>query len=134
MNGSVVRYATAVLALCVVTGPALAQKGPPADRGQGAAQRAEALPHGQMPSTQQVRQWAIEDRLTGRKPLPPGIRKNLARGKPLPPGIAKQVAPQPLLHRLPRHEGYDWRVAGADVVLVDTTTQLIVDVLLGVLE
>ena len=26
----------------------------------------------------------------GAEPLPPGIRKNLARGKPLPPGLARQ--------------------------------------------
>ena len=63
------------------------------------------------------------------KPLPPGIRKNLARGKPLPPGIAKQSAPTGLLARLPQHPGYDWQVAGADLVLVQAGSALVADVL-----
>ena len=36
-----------------------------------------------------------------RKPLPPGIAKNLARDKPLPPGIAKRALPNDLLIKLP---------------------------------
>ena len=45
-----------------------------------------------------ARQHALESRIDfgNYKSLPPGIRKNLARGKPLPPGIAKQVAPNSL--------------------------------------
>lgn len=123
----------ASLVLGSLSGTAMAQKGPPEGRGSAPTVRAET-PQFRLPSTRQVREWAIEDRLTGQKALPPGIRKNLARGKPLPPGIAKQMAPQPLLVRMPRYEGYDWRVAGADVVLVEVATQVVVDVLLGVLE
>lgn len=134
MNRSAKLLAVVVTASSAMLSPAMAQKGPPADRGQGAAQRADLVPQFQIPSTRQVRQWAIEDQLTGRKSLPPGIRKNLARGKPLPPGIAKQVAPHPLLNRLPRYDGYDWRVAGTDVVLVQAATEVVVDVLNGVLE
>ncbi|MEH6492942.1 anti-virulence regulator CigR family protein [Halopseudomonas sp.] len=59
-----------------------------------------------------------------RDSLPPGIRKNLARGKPLPPGIAKQIDPR-LSRNLPHYEGYDWRQAGEDAILVSVTTGII---------
>ena len=64
--------------------------------------------------------------------LPPGIRKNLARGKPLPPGIAKKMAPPALVARLPVHPGYEWRVVGTDLVLVAIATLIIADVLFDV--
>ena len=65
--------------------------------------------------------------------LPPGIRKNLARGKPLPPGIAKRFDNR-LLGRLPHYEGYEWRQVGTDVVLVTLATGLIYEVLSNVLD
>lgn len=67
------------------------------------------------------------------KPLPPGIQKNLARGKPLPPGIAKRYLPGDLIGRLPPRPGHEWRIVGADVLLVVVATQLIVGVLTGAL-
>jgi len=70
--------------------------------------------------------------LTGTKPLPPGIQKNLARGKPLPPGIAKKQLPGPFLHELPHHPGYEWQQAGADLVLVVSGSLVISDILPGV--
>ena len=68
------------------------------------------------------------------KPLPPGIQKNLARGKPLPPGIAKKVAPYDLVGRLPPRPGYSYLVVGRDVVLVQVSTNLVVDVLQAVIR
>lgn len=65
--------------------------------------------------------------------LPPGIRKNLARGKPLPPGIAKKLDNR-LIGRLPHYEGYEWRQAGADLVLVALATGVIYEVLQEVLD
>ena len=65
-----------------------------------------------------ARRFAVDSELTGYKPLPPGIRKNLARGKPMPPGIAKTRMPSSFLKRLPAHEGYEWRIAGSDLALV----------------
>lgn len=65
--------------------------------------------------------------------LPPGIRKNLARGKPLPPGIAKKLDNR-LIGRLPHYEGYEWRQAGADLVLVAIATGVIYEVLQEVLD
>lgn len=63
------------------------------------------------------------------QPLPLGIRKNLARGKPLPPGIAKKAPPSAMLGRLPRHPGYEWQMAGTDLVLVQVGTAIVADVL-----
>ncbi len=76
-------------------------------------------------------QYAIDAGIGGGKykPLPPGIRKNLARGKPLPPGIAKKTAPSAMLGRLPHHPGYEWQMAGTDLILVQIGTAIIADVL-----
>jgi len=68
------------------------------------------------------------------KPLPPGIRKKLARGGTLPPGIAKQALPDGLHRQLPPRDGQSYEVIGSDVVLVETATQVIVDVLKDVLR
>lgn len=65
--------------------------------------------------------------------LPPGIRKNLARGKPLPPGIAKRFDGR-VLNQLPRYDGYEWQQVGSDVVLVAIATGLIYEVLQNVLD
>lgn len=62
--------------------------------------------------------------------LPPGIRKNLARGKPLPPGIAKRLDGR-LLGQLPRYEGYEWQQAGPDLILVSIASGIIYEVLSG---
>src|SRR3546814_1604788 len=73
--------------------------------------------------------YALDYGLTGYSALPPGIRKNLARGKPLPPGIQKKIVPGSLLSRLPRYSGYEWRVAGSDLILVAVATAVVADVL-----
>lgn len=65
-----------------------------------------------------------QEYIDNRNSLPPGIRKNLARGKPIPPGIAKQIDPR-LNQRLPHYDGYDWRQAGEDAVLISVTTGII---------
>ena len=65
--------------------------------------------------------------------LPPGIRKNLARGKPLPPGIAKRFDSR-LAGQLPHYDGYEWRQVGTDVVLVALATGLIYEVIENVLD
>ncbi|MGY0660149.1 anti-virulence regulator CigR family protein [Bordetella bronchiseptica] len=79
-----------------------------------------------------ARGYALEYGVTGYGSLPPGIRKNLARGKPLPPGIAKKAVPPSMLARLPAYPGYEWRVAGSDLVLVALATAVVADVLLDV--
>lgn len=78
-----------------------------------------------------ARQHALDSgvKMGSYKPLPPGIQKNLARGKPLPPGIAKKAAPSAMLDRLPKHPGYEWQLAGTDLVLVQIGTAIVADVL-----
>lgn len=65
--------------------------------------------------------------------LPPGIQRNLERGKPLPPGIAKRFDGQ-LASQLPHYPGYEWERVGADVVLIEAATRIVVDVLVDVLR
>ncbi len=81
-----------------------------------------------------ARRLAVDQGLTGMKPLPPGIRKNLARGKPMPPGIAKTRMPNSYINQLPRHQGYQWQQAGSDLLLVVTGSLIIADVLEGVFD
>jgi len=81
-----------------------------------------------------ARRLAVDQGLTGTKPLPPGIRKNLARGKPMPPGIAKTRMPNSYINQLPRHPGYEWQQAGSDLVLVVIGSLIIADVLKGVFD
>lgn len=81
-----------------------------------------------------ARQLASSHGLTGSKPLPPGIRKNLARGKPMPPGIQKTRMPGSFINELPHHQGYEWQQAGADLVLVASGSLVISDILEGVFD
>ena len=69
----------------------------------------------------------------GYQSLPPGISKNLQRGKPMPPGIAKKFDPD-MASQLPHYPGYEWQRAGTDAVLVNTTNQVVQEVMRGVLE
>ena len=79
--------------------------------------------------TGDARRIAERHGYVGYAPLPPGIRKNLARGKPLPPGIARKMVPGPMLRDLPVYSGHEWRVAGDDLILVSLGSGLVVEVL-----
>jgi hypothetical protein len=81
-----------------------------------------------------ARHLAQDYGMTGAKPLPPGIRKNLARGKPLPPGIQKTRMATGFVEALPYHPGYEWRQAGADLILVASPTLVINDLLEGIFD
>jgi hypothetical protein len=81
-----------------------------------------------------ARRLASKYKLTSGKPLPPGIRKNLARGKPMPPGIQKTRMPDAFINQLPDHEGFEWQQAGTDLVLVVTGSLVISDILEGVFD
>lgn len=81
-----------------------------------------------------ARSLASRYQVTAGKPVPPGIKKNLARGKPMPPGIQKTRMPQSFIDELPRHEGYEWRQAGGDLVLVASGSLVISDILEGVFD
>lgn len=82
----------------------------------------------------EARRLAVAKGCTGYHALPPGIRKNLARGKPLPPGIAKKVGACPVLRQLPTYAGYEWRIYGSDLVLVAVATAIVAEVLFDVFE
>ncbi len=85
-------------------------------------------------SADDARNLAKASGATGYKPLPPGIQKNLARGKPLPPGIEKTRMPGGMLDKLPKQKGYEWRNAGADLLLVQEGTEIVADVLRDVFK
>ncbi|MFQ5508454.1 MAG: hypothetical protein ACE5FN_03860 [Leptospirillia bacterium] len=62
--------------------------------------------------------------------LPPGIRKQIARGKGLPPGLARQHLPTTLEDRLsPLPDGYVRLVLGTDVVIFDTRAEVVLDLM-----
>lgn len=81
-----------------------------------------------------VRDFYASRPASGLEALPPGTRKNLARGKPLPPGIAKKTAPPELLSRLQLPVGYELVEVGLDVLLVEAATGVIHDVLMDILR
>jgi len=83
---------------------------------------------------QRIVGWFADHRVEGAKPIPPGIRKNLARGTPLPPGIAKQVLPEGLAAGHPVRAGYERIQVGLDVLLVEIATGIIHDVLMDVIR
>lgn len=85
-------------------------------------------------SYDRARSLAVNYGLTGYDSLPPGIDKNLARGKPLPPGIAKKMVPASMLGQLPSYPGYEWRIAGDDLVLIALSTAIVTAVINGVFE
>jgi hypothetical protein len=113
---------------------------PPEGKGRGKHNKGEAADSEAVTASSLItagitvalaRQYALDSgvKTGGYKPLPPGIKKNLARGKPLPPGIAKRSAPSSMIPRLPRHPGYEWQMAGTDLVLVQIGTAIVADVL-----
>jgi hypothetical protein len=140
------RAAAAALSLSLI--PTAALGDPPHGKGKGRDKHADAAPVVTVPGANgpsaspapvrvavtfdQARGYAMDAGARGYQPLPPGIRKNLARGKPLPPGIAKQHAPASMLSRLPVHPGHEWRVCGTDLVLVTIAAGVVVDILVDV--
>jgi hypothetical protein len=83
---------------------------------------------------ERIRSYYVAHPRQGVKPLPPGIRKRLARGKPLPPGIAKQVAPEELVKLVAVPSGYRLEEVGLDVLLVEVATGIVHDILMDVVR
>jgi hypothetical protein len=66
--------------------------------------------------------------------LPPGIRKNLARGKGLPPGIAKKfILPTTVNTYLGIPTNRNIIVLGRNIVLLDPVSDRVLDILFDVL-
>lgn len=81
-----------------------------------------------------IRDFYASQPARGVETLPPGIRRNLARGKPLPPGIAKRSPPQGLQSRIAIPESFEIVEVGLDVFLVEVATGLIHDALMDVIR
>ncbi len=72
--------------------------------------------------------------LAKRQHLPPGLQKHIDRTGRLPPGLEKRRLPGDLRGLLPYRKGLDYRVVGNDIVLIETATELILDVMQGALR
>lgn len=149
-NAAITRFTVIVLvalfSACVWADPPAGKgkdKGPPGGQSQGASPRASGPSSDDRAGRDLVRAGItvaaaslLVDEVglsrSNYKPLPPGVRKNLARGKPLPPGIAKQSLPGAFVTRLPVYRGYEWIGAGTDLLLVEVGSRIIADVLLDV--
>ena len=83
---------------------------------------------------EQIQAYYASNPTPGLEALPPGIRKNLARGKPIPPGIAKRFPPDALRSSLSVPLRYHVIEVGWDVLLVEVATGIIHDVLMDVIR
>ncbi len=72
--------------------------------------------------------------LAKRQQLPPGLQKHIERTGRLPPGLEKRRLPGDLRGLLPYRKGLDYRVVGNDIVLIETATEVILDVMQGALR
>lgn len=63
--------------------------------------------------------------------LPPGLARQLQEGRGLPPGLQTQALPNDLLRQLPRREGTRRVIVDRNIVLIDTATNVILDILYG---
>lgn len=139
INGVVMRIATLVIVGILASGPALIAESHGAGLlGSSFGAEVAFTSH----EIQVIRAHYETDRGSknkgkarkSRKSLPPGIRKNLARGKPLPPGIAKQILPDELHQALPPvRDGHERIIVDGKVLLVEIATQVVRDVLSDVI-
>ena len=73
--------------------------------------------------------------LAKRQQLPPGLQKQVREKGTLPPGLQKRLLPGELEGRLSRlPPGYERVIVGADVVIVEIATRVILDILRDVLS
>lgn len=107
-------------------------------RGRGAADRAETSSGPSITLSVElqtrIRDFYAERPAGSVEALPPGIRRNLARGKPLPPGIARKSAPAELVSRVSVPAGYELIEVGLDVLLVEVATSIVHDVLMDIVR
>ena len=73
--------------------------------------------------------------LAKRQKLPPGLQKQLREKGQLPPGLHKTLLPGELERRLSQlPPGYERIIVGSDVVLIQTTTRIVLDILKDIQE
>jgi hypothetical protein len=72
--------------------------------------------------------------LAKRDKLPPGLAKQLERNGRLPPGLQKRALPSKLEAKLPPPQtGTERIIVGNDVVLINAATNVVLDIIQGVL-
>lgn len=65
--------------------------------------------------------------------LPPGLQKQLEKNGRLPPGLARNDLPKRLVNKLyAPQKGTKRLIVGDDVILIDTATDIVLDILRGV--
>ena len=72
--------------------------------------------------------------MTGYKPLPNDVRREIVLGRPLPSKAHPRPVPEPMRRQLPYHPGYEWRIAGQDLILVAATTLIIHEIIHNVFD
>lgn len=76
------------------------------------------------------RQSDLPPGLAKKRHLPPGLQKHLERDGRLPPGLEKRSLPSDLDRRLSRLPGgYGRVIVGRDVLIINTSTDEILDIL-----
>lgn len=85
-------------------------------------------------SARTARELARANNMIAQRPLPPATRRSLARGQALPPGVVFHTMPERMIEGLPEVDGHEWRAAGIDLLLLDTRTLVVVDILRGPLR
>lgn len=78
---------------------------------------------------QEARKLAKSRKMAGYKPLPPNARRHMAVGRPLPGHLQARPLPAYMVKRLPRHPGYEWRIAGTDLLLVAAGTFIVYQII-----
>ena len=74
-------------------------------------------------------------KMKGDKALPPGLQKHLEKHGRLPPGLEGRDLPPGLAKRLPAApKGTVRKIVGNDLVLIDETKQIVLDVVRDVLD
>jgi hypothetical protein len=128
---------TALVALVAVTvsgsGLALGQgrggRGTPTNQAAGTVSTIERI----------IRDWfgdshnlaGLPPGLAKRESLPPGLDRQLRERGQLPPGLERHIhdLPPDLVLRLPVEKNRRWIMIGGNVILLDETTSLIVDII-----
>jgi len=82
-------------------------------------------------SARTVRDIARVNNMLGLRPLPPEMRRSLQPGQALPPNVVDHEMPANMRARLPAVAGHEWRIAGIDLLLVDSSTMQVADILRG---
>ena len=141
------RGKTAIIfvALLGLAGPLLGAPKSPAVQGRGAGAKAKASVRTEQGTfdleiERIIRDWfGLSHNLEGLPPglakrdqLPPGLQKQLVRNGTLPPGLQKRLhdVPHDLAIRLPKiPENRRLIILGSNVILLDETTSLILDIL-----